>query len=233
MEHPILFSSEMVQAILAGRKTQTRRPVKFSHPFPPADTGLVVAYPAAETGWIFWGPKDFPDLAEFTKRQYKHGIKCPYGEAGDYLWVRETWYDNYADRAYDHSTARLDPYGASLIWYRADSWHDGQEGPEQISWRPSIHMPRWASRLTLEITSIRPERLQLITLDDIEREGTPENPMGQMSYRNDAYQHIRDFAWLWDGLYAGCGYGWNQNPWVWVISFRDTTRTPRRGDRPA
>lgn len=123
---------------------------------------------------------------------------CPYGQPGDRLWVRETYRQ-----------------GPSGIEYRADS--DAFPLPP---WRPAIHMPRWASRINLEITAICVERLRSIPLADIEAEGIPYNPMGQKNYRNDGYQRTLDFQWMWDEINDKRGFGWHANPWIWVVSFR-------------
>ena len=80
-------------------------------------------------------------------------------------------------------------------------------------------MLRTASRITLQIVGVHVERVQQICFDDIEAEAIPHNPMSNVSYRNDNYQRIQDFKWLWDSINAKRGYSWNSNPWVWVIEF--------------
>jgi len=174
-ERPILFSGPMVRAILEGRKTQTRRMVK--------------PQPAIAT----------PGCFDVTK--------CPYGVVGDCIWVRETW-----ARIHDGILHKLDPEpdirtphgnGWSTV-YRADGepYHWSDYG---VPWRPSIHMPRWASRITLEIVSIRVERLQ-----DIREEGASAEGVDWGTRRVFAF---RD---LWDSIYGN----WDANPWVWVVEFR-------------
>jgi len=169
-EHPILFNTDMVKAILDGRKTQTRRIIK---PQP------------------FLGDK-------FQNYEPQVG-KCPYGYEGDRLWVRETF---------------AEPFGKGMgVIYRADY------GENLHTWKPSIFMPRWASRITLEVTAVRVERLQEISGKDAQQEGFPWHGIGatlQFGYRPP----LTWFSDLWDSLNAKRGYGWSNNPWVWCISFR-------------
>ena len=188
-ERPILFSSEMVKAILDGRKSMTRRVVK---PQPDA----VAAFQDGQPTEAYYGG--------WPKGGYAKKLTCPFGQPGDQLWVRETHF-----RFIEISAKG----GSKKALYRADH-------PEWFcKWRPSIHMPRWASRLTLEITAVRVERVQDISADDAEAEGFSfiHAPEGTPSGR---YQHEEKFARYWDSLNAKRGYGWDANPWVFVISFR-------------
>ena len=169
-ERPMLFSGPMVRAILDGRKTQTRRIIKPQPKFVPR--------------WLDEG--------------HWYGLRCPYGEPGDRLWVRETW---AAPHKYDALPPRLIPVGTN-IHYRS-TW----EGPCGLRWRPSIHMPRWASRVTLEITNIRAERLHKISEKDCEAEGIPMLQGGITI----------GFLELWESI-NGPG-SWKINPWVWVLEF--------------
>ncbi|BEH73363.1 morphogenetic protein [Edwardsiella tarda] len=180
-ERPIIFNDEMVRAILDGRKTMTRRPVKGVMP----DNGLWLKKPTKTRSGITTHVMDAP----------KHGL-CPFGSIGDRLWVRETWARyNIDSRSHDMA-------------YRATVPNDWPEGGR---WRPSIHMPRWASRITLEITDVRVERLHDITEGDARSEGvTLSNPR--------ILSHRDEFRQLWGDIY-GCD-GWRSNPWVWVIAFR-------------
>ena len=203
-ERPILFSGEMVRAIWEDRKTHTRRlkGLKIINEHPDWHSS---AHQNGDGDWVFWYP-DRPGLEEFTLKAYpkgsKDGIKCPYGKPGDLLWVRETWHDASFD----------DGYGSiqQSIIYRAT---DEYPGP----WRPSIFMPRWASRLTLKIANVRVERLQEISVEDCIAEGinqdSPLNNYGTGAIVRDA------FAALWDSINAKRGYPWDDNPWVWVIEF--------------
>jgi len=192
-ERPILFNSEMVQKVLSGVKTQTRRimnpqPVYevTSRGIPAQPQPVYIWRPKKDCEWYAWESMGFEFNPSISR-------DCPYGDEGDRLWVRETW----ARYAYGNPKA---PMGiATDTCYKAD--RDDLE----IKWRPSIHMPRWASRITLEITSVRVERVQDISQLDAMAEGT---------------QGRRSFLALWDSLYAEKGYGVEVNPWLWVIEFK-------------
>jgi hypothetical protein len=208
IERPILFSTEMVKAILDGRKGQTRRVIK---PQPPEGTEFF-GYVTDSTenkniGSAGWGI----DLC------VKHYAK-PICKPGDILWVRETWanYDRYYYKA-------SEPYMAEPIENGDIKW---------FKWRPSIHMPREAARLLLTVKDVRVERLQSITNGDARAEGI--HPWGletdQRTTKWCRYTQIADpgspvgtdrgeFAARWDSIYAKRGHVWNANPWVWVVKF--------------
>lgn len=172
-ERPILFSGEMVNAILDGRKTQTRRVVKKQ--------------PHGAGEWVLQGINWlFPNVCPYIK------LKNPYGVIGDRLWVKETWkcvLGNVIYKATPNNRIKTDKY------------------------KPSIYMPRWASRINLEITNIRVERLQDIT----ETEAIAEGVSGGGSHPDF---WVGAFADLWDSINAKRGYGWDANPWVWVVEFK-------------
>jgi hypothetical protein len=206
-ERPILFSSEMVRALLDGRKTQTRRVANVtSENCPP---GMITP------------------LAGFVPRSPEsHVSYCPYGAVGDRLWVRETWtIKNWTDRECAQMGFANAPQHPSEVYLGVPtravhhaSWQpefDAPYGPER--WRPSIHMPRWASRITLEITGVRVERVQAITEDDAIAEGC----FDEREHDGSLPSHI--YRQLWDSLNAKRGYSWESNPWVWVLSFRRVT----------
>ena len=190
-EHPILFSGEMVRAILDGRKTMTRRVIK---PQP-------VSIPEAKVAHANW---------------IMQNRTCPYGQPGDRLWVRETWKPTRASCAI---ATGIDGPG-TYVRYRADDSrrtvaHSMKcRGADREPWHPSIFMPRWASRITLEITEVRVERVQDITEEDAKAEAPPF----PFDYTPASYRSL--FRALWDSLNAKRGYGWAANPWVWVISFK-------------
>lgn len=201
-EFPILFSGEMVRAILAGCKTQTRRVIKL----PPAPMHLGAWEPSTVGGpgcfRIINGQRnyDVPEIAVIWHTRTGKIITCPYGDVGDRLWVREAWL--------------LD---SDLPVYRADDPSWPGENPK---WKPSIHMPRWASRILLEIVSVRIERLRDIGEAAAQAEGAGlsfESSTGQIisppSYRNG-------FIKLWNDINSPRGFGWWKNPWVWVIEFK-------------
>ncbi|HGM4916871.1 TPA: hypothetical protein ACKPYE_006242 [Pseudomonas aeruginosa] len=211
----------MVRAILEGRKTVTRRIAKpVKHP----DLGNIYA-PGALV--LEHEPQHVVDRA------------CPYGQPGDRLWVRETWTD-------------VNMCGAPALAYRADedirdlmeepgflddrgafNYDDPRVKPypfacwyaelDQARWRPSIHMPRWASRILLEITSVRVERLQDISEEQAIAEGPPglafPAPPGSHWVTEDGRR--RAFMRLWDDV-NGAG-AWDANPWVWVVEFKRVT----------
>ena len=128
-------------------------------------------------------------------------IRCPYGGIGDRLWVKETF--------------KVHQRSPDVVWYRADFQPFGKLSQEQAKsqwWRPARFMPRWASRITLEITSIRVERLQMITEEDAIAEGCPTF--------SRLISPVIWFSELWDSINAKRGYSWEKNPWVWVIEFK-------------
>jgi len=224
-EKPILFSGPMVRAILEGRKTQTRRVMKVQAPSEiqlddPSDHGFASTCAVLSAGpshwfngdmrWTIgasWGSQPCP-----PRDAHKlPSLKCPYGQPGDKLWVRETW--AVGDRDND-------------VLYAADpSWNvNGVALPPSVNkgtvhagnWRPSIHMPRWASRITLNVTAVRVERLQAISEDDARAEGVTLGIDGQTGRLESGGAA---FLKLWNIINAERGYGWTVNPWVWVISF--------------
>lgn len=195
-ERPILFSSEMVRAIMEGRKTQTRRVVK---PQPLTSDGMIAR---AIPEWYY--PREF---AKF----------CPYGQPGDRLWVRETWATEYSYNGTNPSSLSK----GNQLWFKAtkESWDETciSELYQRGNTRPSIFMPRWASRITLEIVSIRVERVQEITDDHAIQEGVDRTNSSIVGYPRTRFQK------LWDSLNAKRGYSWESNPWVWVIEFKRVT----------
>ncbi|MDE1484374.1 hypothetical protein [Xenorhabdus bovienii] len=226
-ETPIIFNADMVRAILDGRKTQTRRAVKYQ----PCELPDSPAYPLLKDGKLAWCRKGEDD----------HGgwIDCLYGKIGDQLWVRETFcpvFDaQYAEGEIDWIDYRATPrYSAE---YPA-GWNLEPEDPAALKWRPSIHMPRWASRITLEVVNIRVERLQDIKEEDAKAEGLAEISKDGKLFKfglpdMDGLPGGCDIGWQWSEweknpvmaykkLWASI-YGsesWNNNPWVWVIEFR-------------
>lgn len=202
-ERPIIFSAPMVRAILDGRKTQTRRVVK----------------PQPE---VMYDYPNCPDMLEFlhpvtsgTYSRKSFAQTCPYGQPGDRLWVRETWLPFDPDHA------------ITFYAYRASTTDDGEEIRQEYircgrdyRWRPSIHMPRWASRITLEITDVRVERLNEISVEDAIAEGVK----CPCDFHYCTLCHVTPsqlFTKLWSSIHAADGpNGWGANPWVWVIEFK-------------
>ena len=182
-ERPILFSAPMVRALLAGTKTQTRRAVK------PQPVYSDVA--ATFASWAFHrkggGMWLWPNAREDV-----HAM-CPYGQSGDRLWVRETF----------HAESK------STVHYRADGFEYGPAG----GWKPSIFMPRWASRITLEVVGVRVERLQEISAADAWAEGVPHSP---------DVDPLHEYRAIWTAI-NGAG-NWDANPWVWCVTFKRVTQ---------
>jgi len=210
-ERPILFSDPMVKALLAGAKTQTRRVVKLRDFGPTTPSGA---------GWD-WDLRDRRGRwNSFTTTQFVASKCNPYGVVGDRLWVREAWSHDAPDldacrAAHEDAMSGMD-YGP---YYRATEC-----APDTLRWRPSIHMPRWASRITLEITEVRVQRLQEISEEDARAEGIPFGEMQDAIINGEpgrvAFFNARDaFAYAWNAI-NGKRAAWASNPWVWAISFR-------------
>lgn len=164
-ERPIIFSGQMVNAILEGRKTQTRRTAK---PFNPPEFDADAVHGIGPGEFIGWQGGKIPS-EDFTRSVYMkgQGVKCPYGMPGDRLWVRETWAEKCMDHGYEY---RADKPGDK--W--AGEWPNefpGDEVPDLYKWRPSIFMPRAACRIILEVVSVRVERLNDISEADAVQEG--------------------------------------------------------------
>ncbi|MGV4051536.1 hypothetical protein ACV8TN_14935 [Citrobacter freundii] len=198
-ERGMIFNGEMVRAILDGRKTQTRRIMKNQPAGDYPDTPALIR--SVDGGFQWYG--HYGESSIFN---------CPFGAVGDRIWVRETW----------------NKYGG-LLTYRADyDWIEDMKKEMAChesypKWHPSIHMPRWASRLTLEITGVRVERLQTITLGDV----CKEIGCGLYDFRPATYG-FQVWEELWKSIY---GEGsWHANPWVWVIEFKVV---PNVQDNPA
>lgn len=192
-EKPILFSGPMVRAILEGRKTQTRRVVRRPYVSP-----LQRLLRCAD-GLFRWWLKD-------AEQPQPSDVRCPYGKPGDRLWVRETW-RYYGGSEYEYQRDQ------SNVIYRATPTF---ESSPRADWRPSIFMPRWASRITLEVTDVRVQRLQEISSEDALDEGIFT---GGTNSRMDDQDIEEEFASLWDSINAKRA-PWSSNPWVWAITFK-------------
>ena len=219
-ERGMIFNGEMVRALLDGRKTQTRRIIKDCT----VGRDQISKFIQIEKKFIGCYPEDVPELIREC---------CPYGVPGDRIWVRETFqgplvheelFEEYSAYPEKFETPEYCEYAA-----------DGGVRPEYCDlddnlrhgWRPSIHMPRWASRILLEITNVRVERLNAISEEDAEAEGID---MEALYDSQDCYDCIADhnmtgrptvtgaFKYLWESIYGEDG--WKSNPWVWVIEFK-------------
>ena len=225
-EKPILFSSPMVRAILNDTKTQTRRIMK---PQPPEywcpNVGIYApSLVCRRTECVFPGPEVFGASDE------NFDIKSPYGKPGDFLWVKETF------RVHGGEEYVYQKNPSSVIYKASAELQHPCYGIGEC-WKPSIYMPRWASRITLRIKNIRVERLQDISEKDAWAEGCskgdpadnggffPADEFVPQKGKRWEYVAMWDspidwYADLWDGLNAKRGFGWDTNPWVWVVEFK-------------
>lgn len=211
-ERPIIMSADMVKAILDGSKTMSRRVIKledyhrnvWDYCIPHNDkSARLLGEPYLKV------PYDAITDNAGTR------ITCPYGQVGDRLWVRETWQVIGDTEEDDYS-----------ILYKADNNYPIDRG---VKWCSPLFMPRWASRITLEITGVRAERLWDITEEDAIKEGCQLiartiqpfelKPSPRFTAPERPFTHRDHFIGLWDSLNAKRGYGWKTNPWVWGISF--------------
>lgn len=219
-ERPIIFDAESVRAILAGSKTQTRRVIK--------------PQPGHR---IYWNPIVYRGHGGWTD---EHGmpVRCPYGKNGDRLWVREA--HTFADVGFDRKPGTHDVSWSEAVWvdYRADearqvvnvtleqadyveSWiADREVDGDGDNWRSPLYMPRWASRITLEIVDLGAERLQEISGRDCVEEGCL---IQSRLPDEDEFTFRGGFRNRWDAINARRGFGWDTDPWVWVIEFRRVT----------
>ncbi|EQA7873663.1 hypothetical protein ACX856_001594 [Klebsiella pneumoniae] len=233
-ERGMIFNAEMVRAILDGRKTQTRREVKLN---------LDIARLATTYDWATsLAANHHQGLTEEQIQQKAESLRgvihpvildngqmvsiiCPHGKPGDRIWVRETFCP-VDDTQYG---------GEKWVDYRATpkfeashpaGWDVAPNDAEALKWRPSIHMPRWASRILLEITDVRVERLQNISDEDVDSEGfagdypTSALPALFPGEPSDwSHLSMRDcYGALWKSIYGE--ESWQSNPWVWVIEFK-------------
>lgn len=240
-ERPILFSAPMVRAILAGTKTQTRRMVK-----PVGNDGGFVLVEQEDAS--MWPHRSDDGESCFVTRRERDGqylddvpMRCPYGRPGDRLWVRETYMPDPPDDGTWAGTAWRGCKGARLEdipeRFRSPSrclYRSTWTGSELVGWRPSIHMPRWASRITLEVTGVRVERLQDISAGDCISEGIGfEVRYGGHCLPDGSHFHASDprqsYWSLWEAI-NGPG-SVEADPWVWVVEFRQRQNASLNGAR--
>lgn len=199
-ERGMIFNSEMVRAILSGQKTQTRRIVKNQREgdcwsVKPAEVQLCARH--THDWWLPTGTKPYSSLPA-----------CPHGNVGDRIWVRETWAEAGGN------APELQLYRASYPDH-VPSRYENLKPLEEIRWTPSIHMPRWASRILLEITNVRVERLKDISEEDAKAEGV--SPPARTITPPEAVYRV-GFGELWRSIYGD--ENWEKNPWVWVIELK-------------
>lgn len=190
---PIIFSTPMVQAILDGKKTQTRRVIKIDDA--PENWNISIA----GTSIVRTEPYD---------------VKLPRYAAGDILWVRETWAKSYRENYY-RADAPLNCNGSECVSGGCDIAVYCERTGGFMKWRPSIHMPKEAARIFLRVTDVRVERLQDITEEDAIAEGMSKTLVDGVIFISAK----GNFHVFWDSLNIKRGYGWDTNPWVWVIEF--------------
>lgn len=236
-ERGMIFNGEMVRAILDGRKTQTRRIMKVQPDTPEFGLRRIIESSIAnEIGMYFWSQKDARGIKARSKQ-----FSCPFGDVGDRIWVRETWgvVSHELDEDGRIQPWRPDrpataihemPFGngyytghaiyaadGDFTWGDDDGYEDGRS-----CWKPSIHMPRAACRMLLEITGVRVERLNSISQEDAQAEGM-ELTGWRPTYSDpdsggEVWTPYDNFAQLWESIYGE--ESWKANPWVWVIEFK-------------
>ena len=244
-EKPILFSTEMVKAILDGRKTQTRRVI-------PRAGGDCLGYITDRDA--YWFELDLRTAANGPETSIE--AKCPYGRPGDLLWVRETWKpgawrddgriaidykaspeltktpwltipEEYPGKQFDELWEQWTNELRDMGWFPdKNGVYQWESGQSPLKWRPSIFMPRWASRITLRMTDVWVERVQEISEADVQREGWFfQNHDLSKRYDPVTMDTARQwFAELWDSVNAKRGFSWDSNPWVWVVEFEEVKK---------
>jgi hypothetical protein len=215
-EKPILFSSEMVRAILEGRKTLTRRVVKEQKTHPhlfknlAAEPRFVELYEHGVLGLCASFVRG--DMRDCLGKELTVSLKCPYEKVGSKLWVRETFLDGEDYPCSPH----YEDETISRWLYRADL---PLADTAQVIWKPSIFMPRCASRISLEITDIQVEKLRDLSFEDARQEGVI-CPLEGLDCSDNCEARNDEFRRLWDGLNGKRGFGWHSNPFVWAITFK-------------
>ena len=192
---PILFNTEMVRAIRDGRKKCTRRIVKIPNCIKQQDDGLYTLFAEGTC----YENQHFEEIVQYLKKPY---------QPGDILYVRETWGEGYEEGTYIY---KADDKLANLPRFSESS---------KLIYHPSIHMPKEAARIWLKVTDVRVERLNEITDKDAEREGAqPDYPF---DYDVDKWPNLEHFKKIWNSTIKKSDldrYGWDANPWVWVVEF--------------
>ncbi|HGN9444719.1 TPA: hypothetical protein ACK0KV_003762 [Raoultella ornithinolytica] len=232
-ERGMIFNAEMVRAILDGRKKQTRRIMKVqpSEDFTPMNMALEPDYKAR---WYTPGTADKDGYLQPANKEVfgvaneNEGYSCPFGAVGDRIWVRETFQGPLFD--YEQMEAFLEDSSKfekpEFCQYAADGGHrpEYQDADDNLrhGWRPSIYMSRWASRILLEITDVRVERLNSISQEDAQAEGLELTGWRPTYSDPDSGGEVMtpydNFAELWSSIYGD--ESWQANPWVWVIEFK-------------
>lgn len=234
-ERPILFRPSLVRAILDGDKTQTRRVMK-PQPAPMDIDTFAYAWPGEEfrmdagpaDWWLSSVPRGTDDDAAQMWPTWDKAITCPYGAAGDRLWVREkvTLVRGHGERADLYGPEEATLRYADGETRRVPVPKEDRSFPWKRLTRPGIHMPRWACRVVLEVTKVRLQRLQTTKQPDAWAEGTWTEFAKECAQKGWAFdpvtngEPLRVFRESWDRINGERGFGWDVNPWVWAITFR-------------
>lgn len=246
-ERPILMCGEMIRAVLSGQKTQTRRIIDLLKSLSKEQRSVGFTFNAefATAGDLSWlseiGGSNGADLKKCQQLNVpmrhpedaampwddcgRTRLYCPHGEPGERLWVKETFQHTDGWYPVEKTPWKNCIRGDKATWVDYAATYKPEKGEERyFPWKPSIFMPRWASRITLEIQSIRVERVQDISEDDARAEGGSIKCkyVGNRcnSNRCAAHHYRRGFEALWDSINAKRGFGWQANPWVWVVEFK-------------
>lgn len=236
MIRPVLFNGAMVRAIIARAKRQTRRPVKIprdvcaecvARSCPHGRGDLMACDGVPNAAGVVFGTTPYLRVPACDHASVQGArVRAPY-DVGDTLWVRECFAVMDPKRTDDadllHEVVRPDGSTAHLF-YRATAPHFEWDDEAESKWTPSIHMPRWASRLSLRVTDVRVERVQDISEEDAIAEGVTPRAFGEQPIAGDArgrthatHPYVAAFAEVWDGIYGDAG--WAADPWVWATTF--------------
>lgn len=216
-EKPILFNAEMIMALLDNRKSQTRRVIKRLAGF-----GEITEFGASDTHGYDWTFRDkHGRWHDISHQRLIEG--CPYGKPGDELWVKETFAYNWL--WFQEQEIPIDSHEPELFYRATDMYFEETRKKRGIKWRSPWFMPRWASRIQLEITDVRVQRVQEISNEDAQCEGCfgDVDPYWRPTYGDPdsgGYPSFKNsFEFLWDSINSKRGYGWDKNQWVWVVGF--------------
>lgn len=214
---PMIFNSEMVRALIDGRKTQTRRPLPAWQKPQKTEDGeyMCIAQRHPKWGFGFFGKSEEEAVLQLNDSS----CSAPFGKKGDLIWVRETFQGPLVDE--EEAQYNIENYQSpQYCSYKASGddcefFHHEEDRIVQ-RWKPSIHMPRWASRLTLRVLNVRVERVQTISKEDAAAEGVITEQMAANAGLAWRFGDRRQFKDIWESIY---GDSWKLNDWVWVIEF--------------
>jgi hypothetical protein len=202
-ERPILVSTPLIRPILTDLKVHTRRLIRLPEGYDLAQNATV-----SHRHGVWWEVRCEPWETVV--------VRCPFGVPGDRLWVREAWQIVTGAKAGDLG-AVVRYRDMELLSVTMPAQKPMPLGLTWDCWRPSIHMPRWASRISLEVTEMRVQRIQEITEEDARAEGVCEHPAARSVVDSGMWTYRAAFRAVWDAIDPG---GWDRNPWVWVVAFK-------------